>query len=146
MALARRNQCLGFAYDTDKISDAGIAEAMVMDIGASRDATGPCNFSSTGFLRFFSHYDSLEDSSLTSSRPQKSGLTLLFCFDYELTESVVNLNVIRRFSFRNCVGKDRSDGGAPGGIPTGLIKRPKLVVRHSSFYFSHPCESVSIRG
>jgi hypothetical protein len=35
---------------------------MVMDIRASRDATGPCNFSSTGFLRFFLHYDSLEES------------------------------------------------------------------------------------
>ena len=56
MAAARRNQRLRLAYDTGKISDAGVAEVMVMEIGPNRDAAGLCNFSLTGLSRFFSHY------------------------------------------------------------------------------------------
>jgi hypothetical protein len=58
MALARRHQRLRFTYDAEKISDARVAEMMVMDIGPKRDAAGPCNFSLTGMLRCFSHYGS----------------------------------------------------------------------------------------
>lgn len=55
MALARRHQRLRFAYDTDKISDARIAQVVVMDISSNRDASSPCNFRLTGLSLFFSH-------------------------------------------------------------------------------------------
>ena len=58
MALARRNQRLRFAYDTDKIPDARVAEVVVMDISPNRDAASPCNFSLTGLTLYFSHYGS----------------------------------------------------------------------------------------
>ncbi|MCB1128379.1 MAG: hypothetical protein KDM81_17930 [Verrucomicrobiae bacterium] len=58
MALARRYQRLRPAYDTDKISNARITEAAVMDISPNRDAASPRNFSVTGLSVYFSHCSS----------------------------------------------------------------------------------------
>jgi len=53
MALSRRNQRLGCAYDPDKISDARVAEVVMMDISPNRDAACPRNFSLPGFSFYF---------------------------------------------------------------------------------------------